>query len=102
MKRFRIASLTMVALGAIVCPVTVLAGNAVAGEKIDSGLGRLPHYSKWAKSNAARAKASHAVSVPGESLDDGLGALPHYSLWKDATGRDPLGLTPTLLSSAAR
>lgn len=102
MKRSRFASLTMVALGAIVCPVTVLAGSAVAGEKIDSGLGQLPHYSRWAGTGAPRTGASHAISVPGESLDDGLAALPHYRLWKDASGRDPLGMTPTLLSSAAR
>jgi hypothetical protein len=102
MKPSRFASLAVVTLCAIVCPVAAIAGNTVPGEKIDSGLGELPHYSKWAMSGAHRATAPVALSVPGESLDDGVAALPHYSHWKDRTGKDPLGQTPTLLSVATR
>jgi hypothetical protein len=50
----------------------------VAGEKLDSGLGELPHYSKW------------GTKVAGEKLDSGLGELPHYSKWADPTGKNPL------------
>lgn len=63
-------------------------GVSVVGEKLDSGLGALPHYSKWADPSAAKTPAQRVV---GESLDDGLGALPHYSKWADPSGRDPMG-----------
>ncbi|MFN7087670.1 MAG: hypothetical protein ACK4N4_13755 [Burkholderiales bacterium] len=53
----------------------------VAGEKLDSGLGKLPHYSRWAKHAELRKFATLAASVPGEKLDNGLGELPHYSQW---------------------
>jgi hypothetical protein len=67
-----------------------LSGPAVhvAGEKLDSGLGSLPHYSKWADPTGRNPMGSR---VAGESLDDGVGELPHYSKWVDKTGRDPLG-----------
>ncbi len=54
--------------------------NKVSGEKIDSGLGDLPHYSQWAKP---------ANKVSGEKVDSGLGDLPHYSQWADPTGKNP-------------
>lgn len=54
------------------------AQHAVAGEKLDSGLGELPHYSQWAQHPELAALAG---TVPGEKLDSGLGALPHYSQW---------------------
>jgi len=60
------------------------AQHSVAGEKLDSGLGELPHYSQWAKHPALAALAS---AVPGEKLDSGLGELPHYSQWADNTGK---------------
>lgn len=60
----------------------------VAGQKLDSGLGELPHYSKWADTTG---RYPLGTAVLGESLDSGLGELPHYSLWKDKTGRDPMG-----------
>jgi len=59
----------------------------LAGEKIDSGLGALPHYSRWADPRG-RVIAS---AVPGESLDDGLGQLPHYRTWVDRSGKNPTG-----------
>ena len=38
--------------------------HKVSGEKVDSGLGDLPHYSQWAKP---------ANKVSGEKVDSGLG-----------------------------
>jgi hypothetical protein len=70
----------------------------VAGQKLDSGLGELPHFRHWAD---YRGQLSTAV-VLGESLDDGLGELPHYSLWTDKTGRDPMGEAPARVLSASR
>lgn len=58
-----------------------LAPLAHAGEKLDSGLGKLPHYSQWAKHPETAKLFAAASSVPGESLDSGLGELPHYSQW---------------------
>jgi hypothetical protein len=72
-------------------------GAAVPGQKIDSGLGSLPHYSKWIDRSGRDPMASR---VPGESLDSGLGELPHYSKWVDPAGRDPLGLERTALGLA--
>ena len=66
-------------------------GNPVPGEKLDSGLGSLPHYSRWAEQgvlNTAGAAATRAATrVAGEKLDSGLGELPHYRDWKDPSGR---------------
>ena len=59
----------------------------VAGQKLDSGLGDIPHYSQWTDRTG---RAPLAYPVVGESLDSGLGELPHYSQWTDRTGRDPL------------
>ena len=64
----------------------------VAGQKLDSGLGDLPHYSTWADPSGRNPMGSR---VAGESLDDGLGELPHYSTWVDKTGRDPMGRSGT-------
>lgn len=64
------------------------AAKALAGQKLDSGLGELPHYRLWADPSG---RAPLSRQVAGESLDNGLGELPHYSLWLDPTGRDPLG-----------
>jgi hypothetical protein len=50
----------------------------VAGEKVDSGLGELPHYNRW------------RTHVAGEKIDSGLADLPHYSKWADPTGKNPL------------
>lgn len=57
-------------------------------QKIDSGLGDLPHYSQWVDKTGRKPMGTR---VPGESLDNGLGELPHYSQWVDKTGRNPLG-----------
>lgn len=50
----------------------------VAGEKLDSGLGELPHYREWAHNLTTMDVATRAS---GEKLDSGLGELPHYREW---------------------
>lgn len=63
--------------------------NPVPGEKLDSGLGSLPHYSRWAQEGVlgpAGAPATRATHVVGEKIDSGLGELPHYREWKDPSG----------------
>ncbi len=54
--------------------------HAVPGEKLDSGLGQLPHYRDWPASMKAPAPAivGRINPVPGEKLDSGLGDLPPY------------------------
>lgn len=81
----------------IVASGPALSGPAavVAGQKIDSGLGELPHYSTWADPKGRNPIGNRVV---GESLDNGLGSLPHYSKWLDKTGRDPLGRAGTQLA----
>jgi hypothetical protein len=88
----KFAAAMAAALGVLASTPT-LAGEAVAttaqvpGQKIDSGLGDLPHYSQWADptgKNPMRRTASApaaAVQVAGEKKDSGLGDLPHYSQW---------------------
>ena len=68
---------------------------AVSGQKIDSGLGGLPHYSQWLDKSGRDPMGTRVV---GESLDNGLGELPHYSQWTDRTGRDPVAGTVTALN----
>lgn len=94
----KISAAMAAALG-ILASTPTLAGEAVAttaqvpGQKIDSGLGELPHYSQWTDptgKNPLRRTASapaSAVQVAGEKKDSGLGDLPHYSQWADKTGR---------------
>jgi len=62
--------------------------EASAGQKLDSGLGALPHYSKWADPSGRQPLSARLL---GESLDDGLGTLPPYAQWLDKTGKDPMG-----------
>lgn len=88
------------AAAALVCTTGLAHADAfVAGQKIDSGLGALPHYSKWADASGRIAPAQ--VKVAGESLDSGLGELPHYSKWADPSGRTATGRL-ALLSGPAR
>ena len=95
----KIAAAMAAALGVLASTPT-LAGEAVAataqvpGQKIDSGLGDLPHYSQWTDptgknpmGRTASAPAT-AVQVTGEKKDSGLGELPHYSQWVDKSGRE--------------
>ena len=51
--------------------------HRVPGEKLDSGLGQLPHYSEWpgvTKADATRV-SGRLNPVAGEKLDSGLGDL---------------------------
>jgi hypothetical protein len=64
------------------------APTPVAGAKIDSGLGDLPHYRHWVDKTG---KHPMGTAVLGESQDSGLGDLPHYSRWIDKSGKDPMG-----------
>ena len=87
------AALFLAAGPALSAPETVL------GQKVDSGLGGLPHYSKWADPTG-RLPMGHRVL--GESLDDGLGELLHYSKWVDSSGRDSLGRRAAQVAVAQR
>lgn len=53
--------------------------NHVAGEKLDSELGRLPHYQYWPAAWKIEGLAPHKMArlnpVYGEKLDSGLGEL---------------------------
>ena len=69
---------------------------APEGQKLDSGLGDLPHYSQWQDKSGRRPMG---YRVAGESLDSGLGDLPHYAKWVDKTGRDPMGRQATQIAS---
>ncbi len=83
---FLVAVLTSLAGPAFAQPASV-----VVGEKQDSGLGSLPHYSKWTLSWAGKPTPVVSARLEGESLDDWLGELPHYRLWVDRSGKDPMG-----------
>jgi hypothetical protein len=89
------AAVLSVAAGPALCGTDA----SVAGQKLDSGLGDLPHHSKWVDPTG-RYPMGHRVV--GESLDDGLGELPHYSKWVDLTGRDPLGRSGARLVAVKR
>jgi hypothetical protein len=105
MKRVTALSM-MAALAASVCVLSSAAMAAdsgpatpqVVGEKLDSGLGDLPHYRHWADptgkrlqpTNAGAATALAAAQVAGEKLDSGLGNLPHYRDWADASGKQAM------------
>ncbi len=78
--KFRIGTLAAI-LALALAPLAHAGDKAVSGQKLDSGLGKLPHYSQWAKHPQLAKLAVAANSVAGESLDSGLGELPHYSLW---------------------
>ena len=82
------------ALALAAAPAATLADDARAnpmpGEKLDSGLGSLPHYSRWAQEGVLKAAGAAAANagtrISGEKLDSGLGELPHYRDWKDPSG----------------
>lgn len=66
--------------------------NAVAGEKLDSGLGELPAYPNvlGQKLDSGLGELPPYPQVAGQKVDSGLGELPHYRLWTDKTGHAPL------------
>lgn len=68
----------------------VLADNAarkapVAGQKLDSGLGELPHYRYWADKSG---RNPTAMRVAGEKLDSGLGDIVPFSLGRNGLPKD--------------
>lgn len=90
----KITAATAMALGVLAATPALAADAAataghVAGQKIDSGLGDLPHYSQWADPTGKNPLRRSAVAAPakaqvyGEKKDSGLGDLPHYSQWAD-------------------
>ena len=83
-------------LTSLALPASAQPANTVVGEKLDSGLGSLPHYAQWGTPSAVKAVVGQ---VDGESLDNQLGELPHYRLWVDRSGKDPMG---TLAAAAIR
>jgi hypothetical protein len=70
-----------------------------AGQKLDSGLGDLPHYRHWTDPTG---KAPMAAKVAGQKLDSGLGDLPHYRYWADPTGKAPLRTEQVVAESNPR
>lgn len=104
--RFTLAALLAVMTGLASAPAlaadAVSATAQVPGQKIDSGLGDLPHYSQWADptgKNPLRRPAtgsSDTVRVVGEKRDSGLGDLPHDRHWVDKSGQQG----PVLMSQA--
>ena len=60
----------------------------VAAQKLDGGLGELPHHRHWTDPTG---RGPMGQALVGEKQDSGLGELPHYRHWKDKTGRDPMG-----------
>lgn len=68
---------------------------SVAGEKVDSGLGDLPHYRAWsdptgkAPMRTASVVAAAKPALSGEKQDSGLGSLPHYKHWGATAARLP-------------
>jgi hypothetical protein len=71
----------------------------VAGQKLDSGLGDLPHYRYWTDKTG---KNPMAHQVAGQKLDSGLGDLPHYRYWTDKTGKMPVRLEQVVAESTKR
>jgi hypothetical protein len=55
-----------------------------AGQKLDSGLGDLPHYRFWADKSGRNVTAQRVV---GEKVDSGLGDIVPFSLGKDGLPR---------------
>ena len=72
---------------------------ATAGQKVDSGLGDLPHYRYWADPTG---KTPMAAKVAGQKLDSGLGELPPYRYWADPTGKLPMRLEQRVAGADAR
>jgi hypothetical protein len=70
-----------------------------AGQKLDSGLGDLPHYRHWTDPTG---KAPMAAKVAGQKLDSGLGDLPHYRYWADPTGKAPVRTEQVVAESTIR
>jgi hypothetical protein len=82
MNRVALASCIAVLAGSLVGGSAAAAERAAAkhalpGQKIDSGLGDLPHYRLWAD-KSGKSPLRHRVA--GEKLDSGLGDIRPFSL----------------------
>ena len=82
MKSFQLIALAAVVAGSLSVVQAAAAEvdssrNQVQGQKIDSGLGDLPHYRHWADKSGKNVVTSR---VAGEKLDSGLGDIVPYSL----------------------
>lgn len=73
--------------------------RAVPGQKLDSGLGELPHYRYWSDPTG---KAPVRLQVAGQKLDSGLGELPHYRDWTDPSGKMPVRQEQVVAESTQR
>jgi hypothetical protein len=78
-----LAALAATALLSAAGPALSGPDASMPGQKLDSGLGDLPHYSKWTDTGG---RVAVRTQVPGQKLDSGLGDLPHYSKWADLNG----------------
>ena len=87
LKRLVVAVAVFLAAMASSAAVEARNPNQVPGEKLDSGLGELPHYRDWGRYAGTSNLVAHVNHVPGEKLDSGLGELKHYRYWIDDTGR---------------
>jgi hypothetical protein len=88
MKKFELVSL--VALLALLAGPTTAADvaavtSALNGQKLDSGLGELPHYRFWADKSGRNVSANRFA---GEKLDSGLGDIAPFSLGKNGVSGD--------------
>jgi hypothetical protein len=106
MKPFSQALLCVAATAAMLFQVSTSAAAdeaaitpVVVGQKLDSGLGDLPHYRDWADPTG---KAPVAAKVAGQKLDSGLGELPHYRYWADPTGKAPVRMEQVVAESTLR
>lgn len=73
-------------------PAQSESANAVAGEKLDSGLGELPPYALWTDKSGR-----NPTAVVGEKLDSGLGDLPAYHAWSDKMKRNSADAAPAMV-----
>ena len=91
MKKFELVSLfALLALLALLAGPTTAADVAAVtsasnGQKLDSGLGELPHYRFWADKSGRNVSANRFA---GEKLDSGLGDIAPFSLGKNGISGD--------------
>ncbi len=130
MKTKHLLCLAAAVLLSVAGPASSNPPNFVAGQKLDSALGELPHYAQWSDPSGHNplghrvlgesldsglgelpqyslwldSSARHWLGhrVPGESLDSGLGELPHYAQWTDPTGQVPVGPNTVRVGQARR
>ncbi|MFZ2648933.1 MAG: hypothetical protein WA210_02400 [Burkholderiaceae bacterium] len=82
MKKLALVSLAATLAGLLIASHAAAVDPAFStkqlkGQKLDSGLGSLPHYRYWADKSG---KNPVQLRVAGESLDDGSGNIKPFSL----------------------